>query len=133
MPESRPRAGEQGSLGGLIQTEGIGAKVAERSVADNVLEIAGDLGGGLVVQRLLKHVFAGQKTEGFEQQGDRLVPANRGVEFAQRVEEQRGVEAAGCIDYAGIELEQPPIHARTGGKRLVAKAPAIVSQVGACQ
>src|ERR1035438_2474081 len=83
MLEGLPRALEQRSLGLLIQAEGIGAKVAERSVADNVLEIAGDLGRGLVVQRLLKHLFARQEAEGFEQQGDRLVPTNRGVERSE--------------------------------------------------
>jgi len=66
MLEGLPRALEQRSLGFLIQAEGVGAKVTERAVADYVLEIAGDVGGGLVVQRLLKDVFVRQSMEGFE-------------------------------------------------------------------
>jgi len=62
-----------------------------------------------------------------------LIAANRGVEFVQRVEEQGGGKTAGRIDDAGIELEQPPIHVRTGGKRLIIETLAIVSQVGAGQ
>ena len=69
MPEGRPRAGEQSILGLLIQAEGIRAKVAERSVADGMLEIAGKIAGGLVVQRLLKHLFTRQETRGYRAAG----------------------------------------------------------------